>query len=60
MPQTDAQKRATARYVKNNVHTLSVRFFPKDKDLWEWIATQDNKQEYMRELVRQDMEKRRS
>lgn len=34
---SDAQKRATAKYRRENVRQLVVRFYPKDAELYDFI-----------------------
>lgn len=55
---TDAQKRAQAKYNKANVRQTAVRFYPSERDLWDWLETKGNKAGYIKELIRADMEKR--
>lgn len=54
---TDAQKRAQAKYNKANVRQTSVRFYPSERDLWEWLENKGNKAGYIKELIRADMER---
>ena len=56
---SDAQKRATAKYLREKVKTFSVRLYPADADLVEWLDAQPNKQGYVKRLIREDMEQRR-
>lgn len=51
---TDAQKRAKAKY-REKTNRLAVDFYPTESDLWEHINKQDNKQGYIKSLVRRDM-----
>ena len=55
MVQTEAQKRATAKYVKERTHQFLVRFFPADEELWEHLQRQPRKAEYIKRLIREDM-----
>ena len=59
MPVSDAQKRATAKYLREKVKTISIRFYPAEHDLFEWLDAQPNKQGYVKRLIREDMERRR-
>lgn len=54
---TEAQKRAQAKYNKANVRQTAVRFYPSERDLWEWLETKDNKAGYIKDLIRADMER---
>lgn len=53
---TDAQKRADAKYKREKTHQLSIRFFPNDERLWEHLQSQPRKAEYIKRLIREDME----
>ena len=55
---SEAQKRANEKYRKSSVKQAVVRFYPGDEDLWEWLQSQPNRQGYLRELIRGDMERR--
>lgn len=59
MALTDAQRRAQARYVKESVKQTSLRFYPAEIDLWEWLDSKENKQGYLKSLIRADMERER-
>ena len=53
---TEAQRRASARYVKKSVRQVVVRFYPQDEELYGWVRSQPQMGGYLRELARQDME----
>lgn len=55
MAVSDAQKRATAKYVKERTHQFLVRFFPADEELWSHLQRQPRKAEYIKRLIREDM-----
>lgn len=55
---SDAQKRATSRYRKQNVKSFNVKFFPADADLVEWLDEVEGKNAYIKKLIREDMEKK--
>ena len=57
--QTEAQKRAAAKYTKEKVKAFNLRFYPADADIWEWLQAQEGKNEYVRSLIRADMEARK-
>lgn len=59
MAVSDAQRRANERYRKESVRQATVRFYPTEADLWEWLQAQPNKAGYMKGLIRRDMEARR-
>lgn len=58
MPISEAQKRATAKYQREKVKRFSVAFYPDDMPLWELINQQPNKQGYVKDLIRADMERK--
>lgn len=58
MSVSDAQKRANERYRKQSVKQATVRFYPVESDLWDWLQSQPNKAGYVKELIRRDMEER--
>ena len=55
---SDAQKRAAAKYKRENTKTKLLRFFPKDQDLLEWLEQQPSQNAYILNLIRRDMESR--
>ena len=59
MALTEAQKRAQAKYVRETVKQTTLRFYPKERDLWDWLGAQENKAGYLKALIRADMEARR-
>ncbi|QWT18110.1 hypothetical protein KPC83_02985 [Collinsella sp. zg1085] len=56
---SDAQKRATLKYLKDKTKQLAIRFYPADMELFEWLDAQDNKQGYIKQLIREDMERKK-
>ncbi len=60
MAVSEAQKRATAKYQKANTKMRSVRFYPSERDILAWLDAQPNKQGYIKDLIRADMEQRKS
>ena len=59
MALTEAQKRAQRKYVRESVKQMTVRFYPSESDVWEWLNSQENKAGYVKALIRADMEARR-
>lgn len=51
---TEAQKRAKAKY-QTKVKKLLIEFYPTESDLIAHVEKQPKKQTYIKELVRQDM-----
>ena len=56
MALTDAQKRAKAKYKSNNVKKILLEFYPSDMELYEKVQEQPNKQGYIKELIRKDIQ----
>ena len=57
---TDAQKRAAKKYkekYKEKVNRITVDFYPADEELWNHVQKQDNKQGYIKDLIRKDIAK---
>lgn len=57
----DSQKRATASYRKRSVKQLVIRFYPNDDDenMYKWLKAQNNTTEYIKSLIREDMNNER-
>lgn len=57
---SDSQARATAAYRKKSAKQVVMRFFPTgdDPELYAWIKSQENANQYLKELVRKDMRTR--
>lgn len=57
----DSQKRATAAYRKRSVKQLVIRFYPNDDDenMYRWLKAQNNTTEYIKSLIREDMNNER-
>lgn len=53
---TEAQKKAKKKY-REKGNRISLDFYPTEADLWEHIQSQPNKQGYIKNLIRADMEK---
>ncbi len=58
MATSEAQKRANARYQKQSVRQMSLKFAPPEYDLLNWIKAQGNASGYLKGLVRADMARR--
>lgn len=52
---TEAQRRAIREY-KKKVKRFNLEFAPTETDLWEHLQAQDNKQGYIKSLIRKDKE----
>ena len=55
---TDAQRRATAKYKRENIRTKTISFSRSEFELLDWIREQPNQNAYLKRLVREDMERR--
>ena len=53
---SEAQKRASAKYTKEKVKTYTIKFYPSEKDIYEYLQQQPNKAGYIKELIRRDMQ----
>ena len=53
---SEAQKRAKEKY-QAKVKRFTVDFYPTEQELWEQLQAQENKQGYIKQLIRQDKEK---
>ena len=56
MTLTDAQKRAKAKYTNEKVKRITVAFYPSESDIWDKLQTQENKQGYIKDLIRKDIQ----
>lgn len=56
---TEAQKRADRKYKAEKTQQVIVRFYPTERDLVEHMDRQDNKQGYIKSLIRADIDRQR-
>ena len=56
---TEAQKRAKNKYRRQSVKAMTLEFYPTESDLVAFINLQENKQGYIKDLIRQDIKKAR-
>lgn len=52
---SDAQKRADKKYKAEKTRQLGLRFYPTESDMWDFLAAQDNKQGFVKKLIRKEM-----
>lgn len=52
---TDAQKRAKAKY-NSKVKKVTIEFYPADAELLAKVQSQENKQSYLKGLIRKDIQ----
>ena len=57
MKTSQAQLRANANYRKRHVKTITMSFYPADKDLFEHMEKQGGRGSYLKRLIREDMER---
>ena len=53
---TEAQRKALNAY-RGKGKRMTIDFYPKELDLVDWLNRQDKKQTYIKNLIRQDMER---
>lgn len=54
---SEAQKRATANYRKHNVKSVTVPFYPSEKEIFDWLDAQGGRASYIKRLIREDFER---
>ena len=52
---TDAQKKAKDKYYKEKVKRILLEFYPSDAELLAKVQAQENKQAYIKDLIRKDL-----
>lgn len=52
---TEAQKRAKEKYRKKTTQVL-IEFYPQDAELLKKVQEQPNKQAYIKELIKKDLQ----
>lgn len=57
MALTDAQKRALAKYEREKVKNIRVRFYPKDAELYEFVKAQENMNGLVLQLLRAELDR---
>lgn len=57
MAVSDAKKRANAKWTKANMTRREVAFSPNEQDILEHLDAQPNKAGYIKQLIREDMQK---
>ena len=54
---SEAQQKANKKY-KQKIKRITIDFYPTEEDLWEHLNSKEKKQTYIKELIRDDMEKK--
>lgn len=56
---TEAQRRANAKYQRDKMKQINVKFSPHEQDLHEWVKKQGGTASgYVKDLIRKDMQER--
>lgn len=56
---TEAQKRAVAKYQREKMRQINIKFSPNEHDLHEWVKRQGGTASgYVKDLIRKDMQER--
>ena len=53
---SEAQAKANEKYRKANVKSFNVKFFPADADVLAYFQTKENRNQYIKDLIRKDGE----
>lgn len=56
MALSDAQKRANAKWDKENTRSKTIKFTKKDFDILDYLESQDNQAGFIKQLIREHME----
>lgn len=54
---SEAQLRASKKYQREKVKQKSLKFYPKDYDIFEYLSGLESQNAYIMSLIRADMEK---
>ena len=54
--QTESQRKAKATY-QRKLKAITIAFYPSDETLYQYLQTQKNKVGYIKNLIKQDMQK---
>jgi hypothetical protein len=54
MALTEAQKRAKSKY-NEKVTKVCIEFYPQDEELLKKVQEQENKQAYLKDLIKKDI-----
>jgi len=55
---SEAQRRANAKYRKESMKQVTVRFSPNESDVYEYLKGHDNVAGHVKRLIREDMGRR--
>ena len=57
MADTEAQKRAKRKYNREKTTNITFRLYQTDADILKHLQAQENKQGYIKSLIREDMKR---
>lgn len=52
---SDAQKRADRKYKRDKTRQLCLRFYPTEAEVWAFLSEHENRQGFIKELIRREM-----
>lgn len=52
---SDAQKQADRKYKREKTNQVCLRFYPADSDMWDYLGAKDNRQGFIKGLIRREM-----
>lgn len=55
---SESQKRASKAY-KSKLHQYVLYFRDEDNELWEYFQAQENKQQYIKDMISRDMKEKK-
>ena len=55
MPQTEAQKRANAKYRREKMKQIVISFSPNEMEVYEFLKSQPNMSGFIKQLAREAM-----
>lgn len=56
--QTEAQRKASLKYRREKTKTFTLTLYPSDKDIIEWLDSQQYKAKAVKEAIRNEMKGR--
>lgn len=57
MAQSEAARKADMKYKAEKTKRLTIRFYPADEDVFRHLQEQPSKQGYIKQLIREDMQR---
>ena len=52
---SDAQKRAGRKYKQEKTRQFCLRFYPAEAEIWAFLSKHENRQGFIKELIRREM-----